>query len=62
MDRQHPHPGTPSASQTLRKGPSRTGHVDSASLFDGSRELVIAHNDDTYYLRITRNEKLILTK
>lgn len=36
--------------------------LDSARLFDGRRELVILHNGEPYRLRITRQEKLILTK
>jgi hemin uptake protein HemP len=37
-------------------------HLDSADLFQGARELVITHNGEAYCLRVTRNEKLILTK
>ncbi len=36
--------------------------VDSQSLFDGQRELLIAHKGNAYRLRITRQDKLILTK
>jgi hemin uptake protein HemP len=42
--------------------PSRCHCIDSASLFRGARELVITHNGERYSLRVTRNEKLILTK
>jgi hypothetical protein len=31
-------------------------------LFQGKREILIAHNGETYRLRITKNGKLILTK
>ncbi len=62
MDQQHPHNDTVRTRQVIRENTPRNEHVDSAALFHGSRELVIAHNDNTYYLRITRNEKLILTK
>lgn len=31
-------------------------------LFEGRQEILIAHGDETYRLRITRNGKLILTK
>ncbi len=31
-------------------------------LFQGSQEILIGHNGETYRLRITRNGKLILTK
>lgn len=34
----------------------------SETLFQGHRELLILHQGETYRLRITRSEKLILTK
>jgi Hemin uptake protein len=36
--------------------------VSSQSLLDGERELVIQHQGSEYHLRLTRNDKLILTK
>lgn len=36
--------------------------IKSADLFQGDRELVILHYGHEYVLRITRKEKLILTK
>ncbi len=36
--------------------------VDSTALMHGRRELIIRHNTQTYRLRITTSEKLILTK
>lgn len=36
--------------------------VDSAALMKGRRELIIRHGADTYRLRITASNKLILTK
>ncbi len=36
--------------------------IESQVLLDGSRELVIAHQGQSYHLRLTRNDKLILTK
>lgn len=36
--------------------------IDSRILFGGAREVVIVHADQEYRLRITRFEKLILTK
>jgi hemin uptake protein HemP len=36
--------------------------VDSTSLLAGQRELIIRHGDDTYRLRLTASNKLILTK
>ncbi|MFC5527183.1 hemin uptake protein HemP [Rhodanobacter ginsengisoli] len=37
-------------------------HITSQSLLDGARELVIQHQGCEYHLRLTRNDKLILTK
>lgn len=36
--------------------------VESAALMSGARELIIRHNADTYRLRVTASNKLILTK
>ena len=36
--------------------------VDSERLLSGARELVIEHAGQEYRLRLTRNDKLILTK
>ena len=36
--------------------------VTSAVLFEGRREVVIVHHGQAYRLRITRADKLILTK
>lgn len=36
--------------------------VSAELLFGGAKEIVIHHQGDTYRLRITRNDKLILTK
>ena len=38
------------------------GLVDSVTLMKGRRELIIRHGADTYRLRITASNKLILTK
>lgn len=40
----------------------RTPRIASARLMAGSRELVIEHQGNEYHLRVTRNDKLILTK
>jgi hemin uptake protein HemP len=37
-------------------------HIDSRRLLAGGRELVIDHAGQQYRLRLTRNDKLILTK
>ena len=36
--------------------------VDSTTLMSGKRELIIRHGADTYRLRVTASNKLILTK
>ena len=38
------------------------GLIQADRLFQGSQEILIAHNGETYRLRITKNGKLILTK
>lgn len=40
----------------------RPGNIAAERLFQGSREILIGHNGETYRLRITKNGKLILTK
>ncbi len=40
----------------------RVGEIDSRELFQSDRELHIRHGDDTYRLRLTGLNKLILTK
>ena len=42
--------------------PSPRGAVSAELLFGGAKEIVIRHQGDDYRLRITRNDKLILTK
>ncbi|RDV03569.1 hemin uptake protein HemP [Undibacter mobilis] len=56
--------GAPGASQTgSPRGVSlRDNRVDSRELFNGTREITIAHGDETYRLRLTAQNKLILTK
>lgn len=36
--------------------------ISSQMLLEGARELVIQHQGGEYHLRLTRNDKLILTK
>ena len=60
-------PFAPTAS-TNRPEPTRASasaaaqRVDSHRLLGGGRELVIEHAGQEYRLRLTRNDKLILTK
>jgi hemin uptake protein HemP len=58
------HASRPSLSPRLphpaRQTPAR--RVASTHLLEGARELVIEHEGNEYHLRVTRNDKLILTK
>lgn len=49
-------------SPQARPAPRRARVIESDLLLDGEREIRIRHGDDTYRLRHTRNDKLILTK
>jgi hemin uptake protein HemP len=42
--------------------PPRATRISSGNLLAGRRELVIEHAGQEYVLRLTRNDKLILTK
>ena len=50
----------PSAGETA--GPPHVRRVESATLFERGREVVIVHHGREYRLRITKSDKLILTK
>lgn len=55
--------GGEEAGQSHSGRPSKFGPViTSGDLFQKGREVVITHDGQTYYLRITRQNKLILTK
>lgn len=45
-----------------RPARANTRRIESARLLQGARELVIEHLGGEYHLRLTRNDKLILTK
>ncbi|MBC6943602.1 MAG: hemin uptake protein HemP [Xanthomonadales bacterium] len=55
---------SPESSSPLPVPPvSRTAaRISSDQLLGGARELVIEHAGQYYHLRLTRNDKLILTK
>jgi hemin uptake protein HemP len=56
-------PGTGGESELLASmtaSPAR--RLLSETLFGGSNEVTIQHQDDTYVLRLTKQNKLILTK
>ena len=48
----------PSSSE---RGPSLP-RIDASTLLASSREIILVHNEQEYRLRITSNDKLILTK
>jgi hemin uptake protein HemP len=49
----------PAATRLLTMNGSR---IDSRELFVSEREIIIAHGEDNYRLRLTSQNKLILTK
>lgn len=53
---------TPSVTPAKRQIPLADNRMDSRDLFAGAREITIAHGDETYRLRLTAQNKLILTK
>lgn len=53
---------TPSVTAVKRQVPLADNRMDSRDLFAGVREITIAHGDETYRLRLTAQNKLILTK
>lgn len=58
-----PHPVASLSHPRLRPAPAaEVRRVSSQLLLDGARELVIQHQGGEYHLRLTRNDKLILTK
>jgi hemin uptake protein HemP len=52
----------PSANRTVQPPRSEPPLVQSHDILRGSNLIRIAHAGDHYYLRMTRNNKLILTK
>lgn len=50
------------AAQDTRTVELSANRIDSKHLFAASREIMIAHGDDIYRLRLTSQNKLILTK
>lgn len=47
---------------TARPKPLTSPPIEARTLFNGQREVAIRFRDQVYRLRITRNDKLILTK
>jgi hemin uptake protein HemP len=57
-----PEPPAPSGPGTRAAESGAVRRVESASLFQRGREVVIVHHGQEYRLRITKSDKLILTK
>ncbi|MDF3809156.1 MULTISPECIES: hemin uptake protein HemP [Rhodopseudomonas] len=55
-------PASPAAISPERLVNVSGNRIDSRNLFSTEREIIIAHGDDTYRLRLTSQNKLILTK
>lgn len=52
----------PSAAETSRNVVLRGNRFDSRDIFQSVREIIISHGEETYRLRLTAQNKLILTK
>ena len=52
----------PSVAMPERRIPLLENRIDSRDLFAGTREITIAHGHEIYRLRLTAQNKLILTK
>jgi len=46
----------------MRTVPVQGNRIDSRALFSAEREIIIAHGEDSYRLRLTSQNKLILPK
>ena len=57
-----PHAAKPLAAKPLAAPAPAVRRISSQALLAGERELVITHEGSEYHLRLTRNDKLILTK
>lgn len=62
--------GAPPSSGTIEQAAAEDGRTvllrgnrfDSRDIFQSTREIIIAHGEETYRLRLTAQNKLILTK
>ena len=61
-DRKSPEDNHPARTQAERKIAIVGDRIDSRDLFVGAREIIIGHGSDFYRLRLTAQNKLILTK
>lgn len=58
----HEGAGSPEPEAGFVGGASHVRRVESTALFERRREVVIVHHGQEYRLRITKSDKLILTK
>jgi hemin uptake protein HemP len=56
------HDGDPSATGNVRHIQIANNRLDSRDLFVGTRDITILHRSEAYHLRLTAQNKLILTK
>jgi hemin uptake protein HemP len=61
-ERDKPASSTPATTRAERKIAIVGDRIDSRDLFVGAREIIIGHGSDFYRLRLTAQNKLILTK
>ena len=52
----------PAPHEELRQIAVSANRIDARELFQATREILIAHGDELYRLRLTSQNKLILTK
>jgi hemin uptake protein HemP len=55
-------PGLPPAGSPLHPAPGIGATIDVRTLLGPAREAILVHNGEHYRLRVTANNKLILTK
>jgi hemin uptake protein HemP len=58
----HGHESSQSSPGIKRQVSITNDRLDSRELFVGTREIMILHGGDAYHLRLTAQNKLILTK
>lgn len=57
-----PQSGSPAAGSEQRQIAMSANRIDARELFNDTREIFIAHGKEIYRLRLTSQNKLILTK
>ena len=63
IDQPADNPGQKTGTTLIERSvPLTENRINSRDLFTATREILIAHGDETYRLRLTAQNKLILTK